>query len=166
MARALVAWAGARGVRIADAPGPGDVLVVERAIGGEERAFRAGRDGWSASGRGRAVRLDRGAHPGLEPWLEADGVPLVAAGPGRVVVGWEPGEPSDAAAFAVSWARLLDESALAPDGIVPLEERLAAGPSGSAPPAPADLARRAPWTWALSALAAGLALVALLARRA
>jgi len=167
LARVLVAWADARSASFGIPSGGGDVaLRVEVSRQTPKREFSTGRDGWTAGGlQLGVVRLDRETDLGLEPWLVADGEVLVAGGAGRVVTAWLPGEPSDPAAFAVSWARLLDACAAPPPGIVPLEERVAAGPGGEAPPAEGGRARPGGAAWGLAVAAAVLALGALLARR-
>lgn len=161
--RVLAAWAAARGVAIEPTTqGDASVVLRVRAVGGATaREVEAGRDGWSARGTARGV-----ADRALRPWIVHAGVPLVATRPGLLELAWIPGEPSDAAAFAVSWARALDEHALAPAGIVPLEERTAAGPAASAVPSAAPRASTSGWAPALAAIAALLALAASIARRA
>ncbi len=166
LARVIAAWMAARDVRATSDPvrdAHDVVLRIRVAAGDPQRAVRAGRDGWTASGpRAAGVRIA----DGLEPWIALDGEALVASAPGRVEIAWIPGEPDDAAAFAVSWAELFDANSRPARGIVPLEERVAAGPAGEAAPADPARTERAALAWIPAALAAALALLALLARRA
>jgi hypothetical protein len=169
--RVLAAWADARGVRVMSAEDSASIpasAVLRLRVAGPivEPALEAGRDGWTARGPrlGRPLR-DAGAERELEPWLRIGGEVVIARGTGRIELGWLPGTPSDGAAFAVSWARLFDASALAPAGIVPLEERVAAGPAGAVAPAGSSAERSASIAWPFAALAALLVLAALLARR-
>jgi hypothetical protein len=69
-------------------------------------------------------------------WLEHAGAVHVSAAPGRVELSFDrAGPPSgDRASFAVSFARLFDGALLPPPGVVPVAERLAAGPGGAVAP--------------------------------
>ena len=195
LARLLRAWAPEQGLEPADAPAPGAAVALRvegPAPGGPPHAeATAGRDGWSAPGRfdPRGARLDLGGEGDRgsaewRTWLAAapgpgaDPVPLVAWAPGRVRVAWsELEEPvGDPAAFAVSWADLLERACLPVPGAVPLEHRLGAGearlePPREPPPArPPEGARAGPvpldaWLAALAAAAALAALVAGIAAR-
>lgn len=135
----------------------------------------AGRDGWSAALDGIAP-LPLGAREGWRPWLVGGGGEcLVRARPGEVEVGFAVVRPAPATmeAFAVSWARLLDEHLVPPAVVVSMGERGAAGASSSLEPAlegtldPEVLSRRAARAVrgrrAELLLAAGAAAAALLA---
>jgi len=168
--RVLDAWISARGLELAP---PGldaqlDIVLRVRVGNAAGPEFVAGRDGWRASGRalGGARTAELESAGLLEPWISADGEALVASAPGLVVVGWSPGEPDDPAAFAVSWARLFDACVTSPRGVVPLDERVAAGAAAAEPPTDPARGDALNATWILGALAALLALGALLARRA
>ncbi len=176
VAQVARAWAEARGLAVRSArEAEAAVLHVACAAGdGDPVAVRAGRDGWEA----RGVASDVGGDG--EVWLSADTaagrIALVrivrpagadsassAAGayepPPRLVVGWrELSEPrGDPAAFAVSWAELLDRCALPPPGTVALAERLDAGRGRTAAPAGAGGARPRTRSTALATLVATFA---------
>ncbi|MDB2576048.1 hypothetical protein N9Z54_02465 [Planctomycetota bacterium] len=128
---------------------PGDEATEGAAAG--RGSLTAGRDGWSAAIGGRLDLRDGGAQ-GWSPWLVGeDGECLVRARRGEVEVGFTEilPEPASVEAFAVSWARLLDEHLAPPEVVVALEERRAAGPAVSHEPAlegalePEVLSRRA-----------------------
>ncbi|MBL8862882.1 MAG: hypothetical protein JNK02_12865 [Planctomycetes bacterium] len=165
LGRVLAAWAAARGLGRAEQPAaPCAALVLSGPRSAATGTVRAGRDGWSASGELHgAVQLEGAT--GLVPWIAHEELVLVAATTGHVATAWLPGEPDDPAAFAVSWARLLDAHVRPPPGVVPLDERRAAGAAVAFPPRAqtAPGARRADAL--LGALAAALALAAILARR-
>ncbi|MCY2961848.1 MAG: hypothetical protein NTY35_16955 [Planctomycetota bacterium] len=168
LARVIRAWAGARSIEIGGGgSGAGSIaLRVSVSRPTEKRELEAGRDGWTAAGRRLgAVRLDRAQDAGLEAWLSSDGDVLVAGGPGRIEIAWVPGDPSDPAAFAVSWASFLDACALPPAGVVPLDERVAAGDPAEAVPSALGGSDSGSAAWILAALATLLLLLALLARR-
>ena len=180
---ALRAWALSRGWTLEGSGRP--ALELSGVSGGSVYPVQAARDGWSLTGRGRAAPrsagwegLSEGASEGgaaLETWLvgertDADAplLPLVTAGAGRVWVGLVEMQEAggDSAAWAVSWGRLFDRVCLPPPGVVPLTERAAAGSSRAlAPKVEEDEPLLRPPAWPLvallSALAAGLALVAL-----
>jgi len=167
-------WAAERGLDVAGVVEVVDVVdgeasdVVLRGLApsaaeaAQAAPFALGRDGWSAAGRAAAAGapvLD-GQGP-LETWL-AGGRPLVTFAAGRLhcaILSFERLE-GDPAAFALSWAGLLDRACLPPPGAVSVAERSAAGPALSAapmgPPPPSG-SQRPPL-----ALAAWLALAALL----
>jgi hypothetical protein len=136
LARVLTAWSEARGWTLArQGSGAGLELELAAEVGAHE--LELGRDGWSALGRGG---LRARARAEGEDWLlgrDRAGAlhALVRARPGHVLVGLaELGEPrGDPAAFALSFGRLLDRYALAPEGVVSLAERVAAGVGQSAP---------------------------------
>lgn len=165
--RVLVAWSEARGFELVRGSAPAARLVLEL-VEGDGRELELARDGWRARARGGLPSEPHSEAGAAETWLSgrdsAGAVhAVVRARPGRLQVGLsELGEPSgDAASFALSWAELLDRSVLPGEGVVPLEERLAAGPPlvapGAAPPPGADA------SGAGAALDAGLALGAALA---
>ncbi len=167
LARVVTAWASARGVAIAS--GAVDELeIVLRIVVGRQFIpgdVVAGRDGWYASGERYEIDTIFGGRTGnLTPWLRAGVDTLVATRPGLVEVTWLPGEPDDAAAFAVSWAQLFDDTSLCARGVVPLAERVPAGDPGEALPAPVANTHHAAWAWILAAIAVLFALLALLAR--
>ena len=173
-------WAEERGFRWTEAEegaglrvrGPGDVADPgSRPTGG----VSAGRDGWSASFEDIGP-LPLGARGGWYPWLVGGGGEcLVRARPGEVEVGFAVVRPAAATmeAFAVSWARLLDDHLVPPAEVISMEERRAAGASSSREPAlegtldPEVLSRRAARAArgrrAELLLAAGAAAAALLA---
>jgi len=164
--RVLAAWLGARGHVTGDDSLPVHVPFSVHVSGESPKGeVLAGRDGWNASGqRLGSVRLDRDEDRGLTPWITAGDDVLVAAGPGRIHFAWLPGEPSAGPEFAVSWARLFDEIALQPFGIVSLDERRAAGEARSEAPAAPDHALPTNNAWILAMSAAVLALGAISAR--
>jgi hypothetical protein len=169
--RVLAAWADARGVRVESAEGDdtvaASIVLRIRALGPVTASgVLGGRDGWTARGPRLGPLSDNGDELALEPWLRIAGEVAIAAGTGRIELGWLPGEPSDGAAFAVSWARLFDACALPPTGIVPLEERVAAGPASAVAPAGSSAESSDSMAWMCAVLATLLALAALLARRA
>jgi len=128
-----------------------------------------GRDGWSArvevsrgpsadgglSADGGPIAdggLSADGDQGWRPWLlDEAGQCLVRARRGEVEVGFSRilPEPTSMEAFAVSWARLLDEHLAPPGAVVALQERRAAGAAVSRAPAlagaldPEVLSRRA-----------------------
>ena len=134
-------WAEARGLRVQDDPdntSPVPELVLKGRAGGDE-SVRAGRDGWEAD----LILSDHGPSglpvaAGWSPWLLGPrGEALVAMAPGRVALGFHgfSGEPTDRAAFAVSWIGLFDRARLTPNEVVEVVERQAAGSAVSIPPA-------------------------------
>lgn len=128
--RLLEAWSDARGIARAPQRTPASALVLELAgDAGRAAAVVCGRDGWSARGMASALPEPAQDEP-RERWLEAsadDGARWCAvdARAGRVRSSLvELAEPAgDPAAFAVSWAELLDRACLPPAGVVPLAER-------------------------------------------
>ncbi|MDP6763721.1 MAG: hypothetical protein QF860_12750 [Planctomycetota bacterium] len=158
-------WAAERGLDVADGPTPGALLDLRGVSEGPVSTVPVGRDGWSARAVARAAPLADGRGP-LVPWL-ADEARRVAFGPGRVVCAIEGLDEltGDPAAFAVSWAELLDAACGPPAGCVPTAERRAAGTGGAAEPAapePAPIEGRPPLpvdAW----LAVGALLAALVA---
>lgn len=140
---ALVAtWAQVRGHALErDSPpdaerGADVVLAIRRAPDGAERTVDVGRDGWRARGVARGAARAADEDGDLAAWLDADGVALVTFGPGRIESALRAMEPpsGDPAAFAVSWAELLDAAALPHPAVVPLAERLAREPMRFEPP--------------------------------
>jgi hypothetical protein len=140
IARALEAWASARGVE--RTPGAGEIALTIHGrspdpVHAVEAEADAGREGWTASG---SADLEASVFDGENPlatWLaDAHGHPIVTSGPGRIDCAWLGMEEprGDPAAFAVSWAALFDGAALPPSGVVELGERLAAGDAVVAPP--------------------------------
>lgn len=170
--RVLEAWCEARGVARAPGPSPRTALSLELVAAGEPRAVRCARDGWSAAGAAAALEGAPDDAP-WRPWLDAqtDGgerLRVVERAPGRVRTSLvRLDEPAgDPAAFAVSWAELLDEACAPPAGVVPLDERRRAGePRERAPldPPPARGAGAGGATDAWLALGAALACLAALA---
>jgi hypothetical protein len=165
IAGVLGAWAEARGAVLDSGAGTAASLTIRTVPRADARELEVARDGWksraSAAGTVRAGTT----------WL-ADGAggALVAFDRGRIenalVAMREP--EGDPAAFAVSWARLLDEVVLPPPGVVELGERRAVGAEEMRMPPPSDSSedagtRRswAPWlafaSAGLAACAAGLA---------
>jgi hypothetical protein len=140
IARVVEAWAGARGVKLASKGADRPVLVVRGADPDSREAlaaFEAGRDGWTAKGTAIGAAPSADADGPLETWLaDAGGRALVTTGAGRVHCPWiSLDEPrGDRAAFAVSWAALLDRASLDPIGVVELLERADAGAALSRPP--------------------------------
>jgi len=178
LARLLGAWCAARGFALVRAAAPDELLEVALAPGPPApEELRFGRDGWRSSGRAAALGPRAEGSAG-EDWLQAvagDGAPriLVRARPGRIDVGLrECAEPEgDPAAFALSWARLLEGSCRLPADVVPLAERAAAGAERQVAPAlparpPDPRAALGPALDAGLALAAGLAAAAALLLRA
>ena len=139
--RVARAWATPRGFAVVREESERTALTLELAEsnGKELIELDAGRDGWSA--RGRIVAGGAGALGAGEDWLAVEHAGerrvLVRAEHGRIRVAWrELGEPSgDPAAFAVSWARLLDRWALPAPEVVALAERVAKGEPRVRPPA-------------------------------
>lgn len=137
LARLFRHWAAGRELTVLEPAGtpPGAVALrfVPMPGTGPRGDVEGGRDGWRA--RGAALLEPAPAtFPASERWLVADeigdaGSTLVDAAPGVVRVAWRDlDEPAgDPAAFAVSWSTLFDGKLLPPAGIVPLEERRAAG---------------------------------------
>jgi len=165
--RALRAWAAARGFNLDARAVENAALRITARIDGAAREVEAGRDGWSARGVAHGTALVQHAEGDLDVWLSAAGEPLVTAGVGRIHVAWIPtGTPSgDPAAFAVSWAELLDAFVRPPPGVVPLDERQAAGePRSVAPRSTPRDGDHEPRDWILAAGATALALGALLVR--
>jgi hypothetical protein len=178
--RVLAAWCEARGFELVRAPRAGTRLVVEH-VPGDAAAVELARDGWNATGRGGLPADERTDAPavetaGFEDWLAGTGVDgvrhvLVRARRGLVQVGLEQlSEPrGDPAQFALSWARLLERALLAPEGVVPLAERLEAGEAraepGAAPLAAGGGSGPGPRLDAGLALAAGLCALAALGLR-
>jgi hypothetical protein len=135
VAAVLEAWAAARNAVV----GPRDraSLVVSTAGDGDPFRAEASRDGWSASVELARAATDSDERGPLESWLaDPSGRRLVAFGRGRVDCPWTSMEEprGDPAAFAVSWASLLDRAALPPPGVVALAERAAAGDEAARPP--------------------------------
>ncbi len=170
LARVVAAWAAARGIVVVSGTRTeqeDSEVVLEIRIGGQFAPgdVVAGRDGWRATGERYGFG---GIVPGipahLTPWLRAGDEVLVGWQPGSIDVSWIPGEPAAAAAFAVSWARLFDESVRPAHSIVPLEERVGAGAAAAVAPTSAAVGVRGSPAWILAALAAVLAFGALLAR--
>ncbi len=165
--RVVRAWCAARGLAFGAEPDAATALVLHVADAPAAEALEAGRDGWSAAGELRGAAPWRDADGALEAWLAQGPLPLVTHGPGRVHVGWIPaGAPTgDPAAFAVSWARLLDACLLDPAGVVPLGERRDAGAAARRPPrAPAGSSGSYDATLPLALAALAAAAMALLAR--
>jgi hypothetical protein len=160
LARVVEAWAGARGVKLASKGADRPVLVVHGADPDSHdalAAFEAGRDGWTAQGTAIGSAPSSDSDGPLETWLADDrGRALVTTGPGRVDCPWiSIDDPrGDPAAFAVSWAALLDRASLEPVGVVELLERSDAGPELSRPPAPEASASSGSPTPIAAALAA------------
>lgn len=169
--RVLAAWCRARGVARVASASPRTALSFELVPAGEPRAVRCARDGWSADGA--AAALEASSDASWRPWLEARteggaSLDVVERAPGRVRTSLvRLDEPAgDPAAFAVSWAELLDEVSAPPAGVVPLAERRRAGePLERAPldPPPAPGAGAGGATDAWLALCAALACLAALA---
>ena len=149
-------WAEERGFQRTDVP-QGAGLTVRRAAGGAgpmgppSGEVSAGRDGWSAL-LGGAAQLPLGAGEGWLPWLVGPGGECLVRGrTGEVELGFSAVRPSPSTmeAFAVSWARLLDEHLASPPAVISMEERAAAGASVVREPAlegpldPEVLSRRA-----------------------
>jgi hypothetical protein len=135
----------------------GCALLVRTTPRARSRAVAAGRDGWEARGSAGDDARSADAHGALETWLtgriEGSGAHavLVSAGAGRIESAWSTLDAprGDPAAFAVSWAELLDRVLLPAPGVVALAERQAAGPARFEPPAeppaePLGPARAAP----------------------
>ncbi len=165
--RALRAWAAARGFAVNGRDVANAALRIAARGDGPERKLEAGRDGWSALGVAHGTAPIQDSEGDLEVWLSAGGEPLVTAGVGRIHLAWNAtSTPSgDPAAFAVSWAKLLDAFVRPPPGVVPLDERQAAGePRGVPPRATPRTGEDAPRDWILAAFATALALGALLLR--
>jgi len=140
--RAFVAtWAEERGLELSAGPGPRVALEVRAAGAGEVRAVRAGRDGWSAGGRAARAPVESEGRA-LAVWLTARGgaSPLVTHAAGLVLISLVDIEAprGDPAAFAVSWAALLDDACLAAPGVVSIDERVAAGDAIVQPPESSD----------------------------
>jgi len=158
-------WADERGVAVI----PAGAAELELAVrGGEPGAVaRGGRDGWTLEVALRAG--GRAAEPELRPWLtdSQEGVPLVEAGPGRILLGFDRivARGGDEGAFALSWSELFDRCLPPPPGVVSLAERRAAGepalraprPSPGGAPRPEPAVPPAAWLGAIAALAALLA---------
>jgi hypothetical protein len=144
IARFLDAWAGARGAVVAAVGDDRPALVFHGAppsSSGTPATFEAGRDGWTATGAALGSAPSSDGEGPLATWLaDASGRALVSTGAGRVHCPWTSmDEPrGDPAAFAVSWAQLLDNSVLPPAGVIELGERLAAGEEASAAPSTAE----------------------------
>lgn len=163
--RALRAWASARGFALkGDVDDPALRIAARRE--GPARDLEAGREGWSALGVARGTAPIQDDDGDLRVWLASSGEPLVTSGVGRIHLAWIPTqEPQgDPAAFAVSWAKLFDESVRPLPGVVPLDERQAAGEPRSVAPRSAPRAGDEPRDWILAAFATALALGALLLR--
>ncbi len=149
--RGLAVGGDRRGAALLLRPG-GAPAVAEEDRGG---SLTVGRDGWSAAVGGflgLGPGLGEGGAPGWTPWLVGEnGECLVRARRGEVEVGFREIQPESASveAFALSWARLLDDHLAPPETVVALEERRAAGPAVSHAPAlagalePEVLSRRA-----------------------
>ncbi len=142
----------------------GALLTLRRAPDGPERTIDTGRDGWRAQGvvRGSARVSDDDGD--LETWLDQGGVPIVTHAPGRIEIAWSDMQrPSgDPAAFAVSWAALLDSALLPHPAVVPPAERMARAAERFEPPrAPPDSEARTAAVDAGPKIAAWLSLAAL-----
>ncbi len=145
-------WADVRGMRLEMSEGAGDEpeLWVGMASTGAppepspgtggtgSTSVRVGRDGWEADvslsgSEGAAPRLGDGWGPWL---LDPAGQALVTMAPGQVELGFADfqGQPSDEAAFAVSWIGLFDRARLSPNRVVEPSERRAAGSAVAIPP--------------------------------
>jgi len=167
-------WAEERGLAVGGAP-QGASLTIRQAespaddSGNPRSSSTVGRDGWSArvevsrgpsadgglSADGGPIAdggLSADGDQGWRPWLlDEAGQCLVRARRGEVEVGFSRilPEPTSMEAFAVSWARLLDEHLAPPGAVVALQERRAAGAAVSRAPAlagaldPEVLSRRA-----------------------
>lgn len=155
-------WAEERGLAVGGAP-KGASLTIRQAesladdSGNPRSSSTVGRDGWSArvevsQGLSADGGLSAGVDLGWRPWLlDEAGQCLVRARRGEVEVGFSGilPEPTSMEAFAVSWARLLDEHLAPPGAVVALQERRAAGAAVSREPAlagaldPEVLSRRA-----------------------
>lgn len=161
----ITAWAEARALVLRQDELRGaeeERLVVSFAQASELQASTLSRDGWSVSGE---IAAQQSTAPGtpLDVWRDSVERPLVRAHPGRLDVSWVSLEEprGDPAAFAVSWAALLDRALLPARGVVALAERRAAGPSAFRPPSSAPLSEAQPVAPAYDAwLAAAAALLA------
>ncbi len=124
----VASWAEARGLDVV--AGHWEAALVVR-LAADETGPRVvvGRDGWRMACVAGPPRLDDAAHTWLSVERDGELVPVVRWRPGRVVLGLGAcAEPEgDPAAFAVSWARLLDEALLPRPGVVPMRDRVAAG---------------------------------------
>ena len=176
LARLLRLWAQSRALRLASGEGLVASLRVTSSASDEPPVrVEVARDGWRMAvdvcGPGARAFDERGRR--LESWLTAGPADpsarrtLVSFGPGRIDVAFCPAassiDPSvldaaDPAAFAVSWARLFDACLLPAPGVVPLAERLDAGPAAFSEPAP-GAAREARADESPAALLAALAAV-------
>lgn len=116
---AVLAWAEARGHRIVS-EAEGTALAVTVAEGAGSTPLRWEGSSWRVVGMGRAA-------PGVTTSTSVEG-PL-STGPGWLRLGIARVDriEGDAARFALDLAAVLD-GALAPPGVVPLEERLQEGP--------------------------------------
>ena len=170
------AWAESAGFDVQSSAPTAELRLLgsTRAGEGGERRLRAGRDGWSVGLTLSASTVAVPADALDTVWLaEPDsGAALVLARPGVLRLAFHElgGLAGDPAAFAVSWARLFEEHALPPDGVVPYADRRAADAprslpptAGSVPSAGARVAGSAERNLAL--LGCGLGLLALLLRR-
>lgn len=164
-------WASDRGLQFDDADA--EVLLRLAALPPPVRAGDVERDGWSATlvprdrteGGGERLGRDVTARSGRAPWLAlADGSAVVMAD-GRGTLALAPGlwsEPrGDPAAFALSWARLLDGALREPDRVLPALARVPMGsPVAIAPQGFGGVAARAAGGAMLSWPQAALALAA------
>lgn len=164
------AWASERGLLQANGP---VALHVEAVMSPGRDRVKATRDGWGLVGVGGDAPLSEGGHPSTT-WLSC-------ADPPRALITWVPGRvwvalsgaviPSgDMASWAVSWAELLDEALLLPEGVVSMSERAGAGEDLAISPRVEALDSPAgepawPIDAILSALASCLALLALVLGR-
>lgn len=127
-------WARARGLAVVeptDAAAEAPLLTVVSIPEGPELEVPVGRDGWTTRVAGAPLRGSAG-----EPWLSTGDGTWVRCGRGRIESGIRTMDAAtgDPAAFAVSWAELLDESLLAPPGVFSRADRSAAGPGVVSPP--------------------------------
>ncbi|MCC6406693.1 MAG: hypothetical protein IT453_05985 [Planctomycetes bacterium] len=151
------AWASARGLTVGREPA---VLALVAVADGTATPVRAARDGWSLAGSARPLALAADERA----WLVDGERVLVAASAGRVRVAFETLEEpgGDPAAFAVAWSELFDDARRPEPGVVPLEERRAAGePVVREPSAPPerDAPIEARWSFELALVAACFALL-------
>lgn len=139
--RMLGVWCAERGLELRRSMDASDWKAIESSkaalqwiVASSDRATQAvvcGRDGWIAEGAFVPVSPpDPARERSWEPWLATPNQDLlIAKAPGLIWSSWagmqEPG--GDPAAFILSLGELCDRTVLAPEQVIPLTEREAAG---------------------------------------
>lgn len=171
IARAVAAWAGARGVELVDSDKASAALELRvlATPGASNSPASGSRDGWRLSG---PATTWSDARAGERVWLRDEREParaLVRVRRGEIECAFDARAriEGDEASFAIAWAQLLDEHLLPVAALAPLSARV----DSEAAVERAPSARRAPgvapqrWGHVFALIAAASAFAALFARR-